>query len=62
EALDDEYPPLGMALMMRGRHMCKESRGVHKPGCMVSTCLTGIFKSNEQSRNEFLSYTRQNVF
>jgi GTP cyclohydrolase I len=58
EALDDEYPPLGMALMMRGRHMCKESRGVRKEGAMVSTYLTGIFRTDAQTRNEFLSYTR----
>ncbi len=56
EALGEENPPLGMALMMRGRHMCKESRGARKGGVMTTTCLTGIFRSNPQTRNEFLSY------
>jgi GTP cyclohydrolase I len=45
-----------MALMMRGRHMCKESRGVRKSGVMTSTYLTGSFRTNPQTRNEFLSY------
>ena len=56
EALGTENPPLGMALMMRGRHMCKESRGVRKSGVMTSTYLTGSFRTNAQTRNEFLSY------
>ncbi len=56
EALGSENPPLGMALMMRGRHMCKESRGAKKTGVMTTTCLTGTFRSNPQTRNEFLSY------
>ena len=56
EALGTENPPRGMALMMRGRHMCKESRGVRKSGVMTSTYLTGSFRTNAQTRNEFLSY------
>ena len=56
EALGPENPPLGMALMMRGRHMCKESRGARKTGEMTSTYLTGVFRSNSRVRNEFLSY------
>ena len=58
EALGDENPPRGMALMMKGRHMCKESRGVRKQGEMTSTYLTGIFKADPRAREEFLSYTR----
>ena len=59
EALGPENPPKGMALMMRARHMCKESRGVRKQGEMTSTYLTGIFKSDPRSREEFISYTRR---
>ena len=56
EALGTENPPRGMALMMRGRHMCKEGRGARKPGMMTTTCLTGAFRNNPEVRNEFLSY------
>lgn len=59
EALGDENPPRGMALMMKGRHMCKESRGVHKEGYMISTYLTGVFKSDLRVRNEFMSYIKE---
>ena len=58
DALGDENPPRGMALMMKGRHMCKESRGVRKQGVMTSTYLTGFFKADPRAREEFLSYTR----
>lgn len=54
-ALGADYPPLGMALMMRGRHLCKEGRGARKSGQMTTTCLTGIFRSNAQTRAEFLN-------
>ena len=56
EALGAENPPLGMALMMRGRHMCKESRGARKSGEMTTTCLTGAFRKSDRVRAEFLSY------
>lgn len=59
EALGKENPPRGMALMMKGRHMCKESRGVHKEGYMISTYLTGVFKSDLRVRNEFMSYIKE---
>lgn len=56
QALGPENPPLGMALMMRARHMCKEGRGARKPGVMSATYLTGAFRNNPQTRNEFMSY------
>lgn len=59
EALGTEHPPLGMALMMKGRHMCKESRGVKKGGTMTSTYLTGAFRKSAQVRNEFLAYVKE---
>ena len=58
EALGEQNPPLGMALMMRGRHMCKESRGARKSGEMTTTYLTGAFRRNPQVRAEFLSYIK----
>jgi GTP cyclohydrolase I len=55
EALDDKHKPLGMALVMKGRHMCKESRGARKKGVMISSCLTGVFKTEPALRAEFLA-------
>lgn len=59
EALGEEHPPFGMALMMRGRHMCKESRGARKSGEMTTTCLTGAFRKSASVRAEFLSYVKE---
>ena len=57
EALKDDSGnnPLGMAIVMTGRHMCKESRGSRKQGEMTSSYLTGLFKEDATLRNEFLS-------
>lgn len=54
EALGEEYPPLGIALVMKGEHLCKTMRGAKKKGLMTSTYLTGKFKTDAQVRNEFL--------
>ena len=47
-----------MALILKGRHMCKESRGARKSGEMTTTYLTGAFRRNPQVRAEFLSYIK----
>ena len=58
DALGEENPPLGMALILKGRYMCKESRGARKSGEMTTTYLTGAFRRNPQVRAEFLSYIK----
>ena len=59
EALGTENPPLGMALVMTGRHMCKESRGSRKQGEMTSAYLTGVFRTDSAVRPEFYSAIRK---
>lgn len=54
EALGSEYPPLGIAMVMKGRHMCKESRGARKKGIMTSSYLTGCFMNDPALRAEFM--------
>lgn len=54
EALGDEYPPLGIALVMKGHHSCKEFRGAKKKGIMTSSYLEGVFKNDAQVRAEFM--------
>lgn len=58
-ALGDEFPPLGVALMMEGEHLCKTMRGARKPGKMSTSMLTGAFKENSSARNEFLQLARE---
>ena len=54
EALGDENPPQGIALVLKGRHMCKESRGARKEGYMISSCLLGDFRNDPATRAEFM--------
>ena len=58
QALGKENPPLGIAMVMEGTHLCKTMRGARKNGKMVSSCLTGIFKEDMATRNEFLNIVR----
>ena len=53
DALNGEHPALGLALMMKAHHGCKEFRGVKKRGIMTSSYLEGVFKTNAQTRSEF---------
>ena len=55
DALGSEYPPLGIALVMKGHHSCKEFRGAKKKGIMTSSYLDGAFKEDAQVRSEFMS-------
>jgi len=51
---DCEYSPLGIAVVMKAEHLCKTMRGVKKKGQMTTKFLTGVFKNDEKTRNEFL--------
>jgi GTP cyclohydrolase I len=51
EALDGKV--LGMALVMRGKHLCKTMRGVRNNGNMTVAHLEGMFKENQDCRREF---------
>ena len=46
--------PLGIALVMKGRHMCKESRGARKKGIMTTTVIEGAFRTDPIVREEFM--------
>lgn len=43
----------GMAIVMRGTHLCKTMRGVRNNGQMTVSYLSGIFKENNDARQEF---------
>lgn len=54
-----DYAPLGIALVMRGEHLCKTMRGARKKGEMVSSCLTGLFQTDSAVRAEFFNVVNQ---
>jgi GTP cyclohydrolase I len=59
--IEKELQPKGIALVMKGRHLCKEMRGVKKiEGKMTTTVLRGCFKDEPETRAEFMSYVNSN--
>jgi len=47
--------PVGMALVMRGEHLCKTMRGAKKEGLMTTSKLKGVFLNEVNARNEFFN-------
>lgn len=62
EALNDENPPLGIALVMKAHHGCKEFRGVKKKGVMTSSFLDGVFRNDSQIRAEFMQLVNNSTY
>ena len=51
DALEGKHQ--GMAIVMKGTHLCKSMRGVKSQGEMSVSVLTGIFKQDGEARREF---------
>lgn len=51
DALDGKVE--GMAIVMRGTHLCKTMRGVKNNGKMTVAHLSGVFREDQQARSEF---------
>ena len=46
--------PEGVGVVVTGRHLCQEMRGVKKKGEMITTCLKGILLTDTKAKSEFL--------
>ena len=56
DAIKDVLDPKGVAVVMEGRHMCMQMRGVEKQNSFASTsAMAGQFKISAETRSEFLS-------
>lgn len=55
--LESAVKPKGIALVLRGRHLCKEMRGVKQKGEMTTSDLRGVFRKPE-TRTEFLKLVK----
>lgn len=49
--------PIAIGLILEGRHLCKEMRGVKKVnGQMITSDLRGAFRVEPETRAEFMNY------
>lgn len=55
DAIEQNLKPKGVGVIIRARHMCMESRGIHKQGHVtVTSALRGVIKDKSEARGEFL--------
>jgi GTP cyclohydrolase I len=60
EAINTAVNPRGVGVVVEGRHLCLEMRGVQKETSQTLTsCMLGVFRSDQRTRSEFLSHIQQ---
>lgn len=56
EVIEAAAHPLGVAVQVKGKHMCIRARGVKSFNSeMVTTCLRGIYLKDPSAKEEFLN-------
>ena len=59
DAISDAINPQGVAVILEAQHLCMMMRGVEKQhSATVTSAMRGVFKTQLQTRNEFLSLVR----
>ena len=54
--LQNVLVPVGVAVVMEGRHLCMQMRGVEKQNsCASTSAMLGQFRKSAETRSEFLS-------
>jgi GTP cyclohydrolase I len=60
EAITEAINPQGVAVILEASHLCMMMRGVEKQhSTTVTSAMLGVFKTQLQTRNEFLSLVRR---
>ncbi|MFC6632352.1 GTP cyclohydrolase I FolE [Microbulbifer taiwanensis] len=60
ETLQNVTGAAGVGVIIEAKHMCMMMRGVEKQNSLMKTsAMLGTFRSNQATRNEFLSLIRQ---
>ena len=60
EAINAVVAPRGVGVVVEGRHLCIEMRGVEKESSQtVTSCMLGVFRNDQRTRVEFLSHIQQ---
>ena len=63
ETLMDILDPIGVGVVMEGRHLCMQMRGVEKQNSFATTSsMLGQFRESPETRSEFLSIIRKKQF
>jgi len=52
--IDKKLKPLGVAVVIKARHLCTEMRGIKSAQQMTTSAVRGAFKTNSETRQEFL--------
>jgi GTP cyclohydrolase I len=61
DAISDAINPQGVGVIIEAQHLCMMMRGVEKQhSATVTSAMRGVFKTQLQTRNEFLSLVRRN--
>ena len=56
KCLNSVLEPFGVGVVVEAAHQCMTTRGVHKSDVtMVTSCMLGIFRTQAETRQEFLS-------
>jgi GTP cyclohydrolase IA len=60
DAITEAINPQGVAVILEAQHLCMMMRGVEKQhSSTVTSAMLGVFKTQLQTRNEFLSLIRR---
>ena len=60
DAITEAIDPQGVAVILEAQHLCMMMRGVEKQhSSTVTSAMLGVFKTQLQTRNEFLSLVRR---
>jgi GTP cyclohydrolase I len=62
DAITEAIDPQGVAVILEAQHLCMMMRGVEKQhSATVTSAMRGVFKTQLQTRNEFLSLVRRGI-
>ncbi|SVB58939.1 uncharacterized protein METZ01_LOCUS211793, partial [marine metagenome] len=63
KTLKEILNPIGVGVVMEGRHLCMQMRGVQKQNSFATTsAMIGQFRDSAETRNEFLSIINMRQF